>query len=488
MGDSIRFVMGDRIRTIRQCDPTLTVLDYLRNHAGRKGTKEGCAEGDCGACTVVLGELRGERVHYRAVNACIVLLASIHGKLLITVEDLKGLHPVQQAMVDQHGSQCGFCTPGFVMSLYAMHQTVKRPVDRQQIDDGIAGNLCRCTGYKPIVRAAEIALNQHDPEPLPDQALNLLKQIQDQDGLQFNHGSRKYFAPRSMDELCVLLNEHPDACMVAGNTDVGLWITKKLQVLDTVIYLGSIKEMNTFGLENHDGQDYFSIGAGVTYSDSMELICRQYPDLEPMLRRLGATQVRNAGTIGGNIANGSPIGDMPPALIALNSRLILRSSQGQRMIALEDFFIDYGVQDLQAGEFVEAVLLPVADKSSTFRCYKLSKRFDQDISAVCAAFKLKLKDGKVDTIRIAYGGMAATPKRASHCEQALNGQSWDQTTVEAAKKALEDDFTPISDMRASMQYRQHTAANLLQRFYLETSTEHLPVTLTGTPVEVADHE
>ena len=479
-GESLRFVMGGQIVEVSDFDPQLTVLEWLRTSAARPGSKEGCAEGDCGACTVVLGELNNDGIRYRAVNACIQLLATLDGRQLITVEDLENadgsLHPVQQAMVDQHGSQCGFCTPGFVMSMFSMyHQPT--PVDgkatqRQWINEELAGNLCRCTGYAPIVKAAARALNGPREDQFSSREAEveaLLQEIQRSQCLELSFGSRRYFAPVSIDELCQLLADHSDAVMVAGATDVGLWITKQQKILNTMIYLGRVAELQELSVNESAG--WLEIGAAVTYSDAMDSLTGLYPDFQPLLSRLGAVQVRNAGTIGGNIANGSPIGDMPPPLIVLDARLVLRSSMGQRTIDLQDFYIEYGKQDLQPGECVEKILLPLPSPNRQFRVYKLSKRFEQDISAVCAAFSLQLDGGRVTDVRFCFGGMAGAPKRATACELALAGQDWNQDSVQRACTALLQDFEPISDWRASAGYRMLAAQNLLQRFYLETTGE-----------------
>ncbi len=477
MSGAIRFLLGNRLIEASDFDPQLTVLDWLRKNR-HTGTKEGCAEGDCGACTVVVGDLAGDEIRYRSFNACIQLLATLDGRQLIIVEDLAqaGLHPVQQAMVDHHGSQCGFCTPGFVMSLFALYHENRPPgeqgIGRRQIDEGLAGNLCRCTGYAPIVRAARQALSVPADDHFSqarEQTVASLKQIQPTECLELEYENRSFFAPRSLDELCVLLAQHPDAVMVAGATDVGLWITKQLRVIDTLIYTANVTELQTLAIDKQSA--CLEIGAAVSYTDAMGALTDVYPDFRPLLARLGAVQVRNAGTIGGNIANGSPIGDMPPPLIALDARLVLRGIHGQRTLDLEEFFIEYGRQDLRPGECVEKILLPLPSAGQQFRAYKLCKRFDQDISAVCAAFALTLDKGTVASIRICYGGMAGVPARAREAESTLHGQSWTQAGLDGAMSALERDFEPISDWRASSEYRMIAAQNLLQRFFLETTRD-----------------
>jgi xanthine dehydrogenase small subunit len=479
MKNTIRFMLGNRIEEISECDPTQTVLDYLREEKGLKGTKEGCAEGDCGACTVVIAEPAGGGLRYRALNSCIQFLPTLDGKQLITVEDLAGpdgaLHPVQQAMVELHGSQCGFCTPGFVMSLFAMfHEPVSGDSGRDAINLNLAGNLCRCTGYTAIVRAARKALagDRQDRFSIDEaDVLARLREIQPAQALETGSRSKRYFAPRSSEGLCDLLASHPEATMLAGGTDVGLWVTKHLEELETIIYVGSVTEL--LELETRDG--YLHIGAAVTYSDAIGAIAEHYPAFRPLIERLGAVQVRNAGTVGGNIANGSPIGDMPPGLIAAGAKLMLRSATGERTIDLEDYFIAYGRQDLHAGECVRKVLLPVPEKTRLFDTYKVSKRIEQDISAVCGAYGIQLDNGTITRARICYGGMAETPRRATKCEAALTGQPWNRDTIEAAAHAMASDFTPISDVRASADYRLRVAQNLLLRFYLEHGDVDYPV-------------
>jgi xanthine dehydrogenase small subunit len=484
MHDTVRFILADRIEEVHNCDPTRTVLEYLREDKGLKGTKEGCAEGDCGACTVVIGELQDGGVRYRAVNSCIQFLATLDGKQLVTVEDLtrgehsaKQLHAVQQAMLDQHGSQCGFCTPGFVMSLFAMfHNDRQHAADRADIDLGLAGNLCRCTGYAPIVRAAEQALTEQRSDRFSASEKHTVEQLQSiqcSDALALNGAGGWFYAPRTLAELCKLLEENPRAVLVAGATDVGLWVTKQLRRLETVIYLGAVEELKQVTDDGHE----LSIGAAASYTDATGAITARYPAFLPLIQRIGGSQVRNAGTIGGNIANGSPIGDMPPGLIAADAKLVLHSAQGQRCIDLEDYFISYGKQDLRSGECVAQVRLPVPADPPLFAIYKVSKRFEQDISAVCGAFSVKLEGTMISAARVCFGGMAETPKRAPLCEQALLGKRWNQQTISQAMRAMSGDFTPLTDMRASAGYRMRVAQNLLQRFFLEHTATPYPVRL-----------
>jgi len=490
MRGRLRFLLGDELRELDQVDPTTTVLDYLRLVERRVGSKEGCAEGDCGACTVVLGRLHEGRIRYRAVNACILFLGQLEGAQLLTVEDLKDHdgtpHPVQQAMVECHASQCGFCTPGFVMSLFALFESDGRAdhsdtvLSDQRIDDALAGNLCRCTGYQPIVAAARRMLELSRGEPdryasrRPD-TIARLEALDDGESLAVGRDGRMFYAPTTADDLAALLLEHPQARIVAGATDVGLWVTKHLRVLDPIIYVGRVRELQ----EIAETETALEIGAGVTYGDAVARLAALYPDMGEMMRRLGGEQVRNVGTIGGNIANGSPIGDSPPALIAAGAQLVLRRGAEQRQMALEDFFLDYGKQDRKPDEFVTRIIVPKPAKGVRFRAHKISKRFDQDISSVLGAFAIEVAGSKVKHVRIAYGGMAATPKRARHAEKALIGKPWTEATVEKAMAALEQDFSPITDMRASAAYRMLVARNLLQRLVIETTEEATETRLVG---------
>ena len=475
MVERVRFLLGHEPRELRDIDPNLTVLNYLREAERRTGTKEGCAEGDCGACTVVLGELESDRMRYRAVNACILFTPQLDGKQLITVEHLRrpdgSLHPVQQAMVECHGSQCGFCTPGFVMSLFALYRSEQLP-DRRRILDVLAGNLCRCTGYRPIVDAARRMYELGGDDQFSAREAETIAQLRAlgrADRLAFAHAGKRYFAPRRIDDLAALCEQFPGASLLAGGTDVGLWVTKQHQDLDVLIYVGAVEELRRLVVTG----THLEIGAAVTYTDVMDVLAARWPDFGELIRRLGSVQIRNAGTIGGNVANGSPIGDSMPALIALGAELVLRKGAARRSMSLEDFYLDYRRTALQPGEFVELIRVPLPQAEQQFRCYKIAKRFDQDISALLGAFRLRLDRGRVADVRIAYGGMAAIPKRARGCEQALRGRPWTEATIARGREALAREFAPISDMRASAVYRLLAAQNLLTKFWLETDAPTL---------------
>ncbi|MGI9284950.1 MAG: xanthine dehydrogenase small subunit [Pseudomonadales bacterium] len=488
MRDTIRFLFRGEIKELVNPSPTQTILEWLRLDMAQTGTKEGCAEGDCGTCTVAVGELYGNTIRYQAINSCIRFMPTLDGKHLLTVEDLKSpdgkLHPVQQSLVQQHGSQCGFCTPGIVMSLFA-HYCAEGSTDRATIDTTLAGNLCRCTGYGSIIAAAQAAQTiseKYCVNQKPDQTIARLNSIKPLDSVALKHNGRQYFAPVAAQRLAEMLQEHPTAVLLSGGTDVGLWVTKQHRSLATVIYTGNVAELNAIKV----GADHIEIGAATTYTDSIELLTTHFPDFGEILRRLGATQVRNAGTIGGNVGNGSPIGDTLPVLIALGASVRLRRVTGVREIALQDYFIDYGVQDREQGEFIESISVPLLKHKALFGAYKVSKRFDEDISAVLAAFSLEIENGKVCKASIAYGGMAAIPKRASACEQALVGACWNETNMERAVAALVEDFTPLTDWRASANYRSKVAANLLRRFWLEHSGIGQATRILGHEVRIAE--
>jgi len=485
---AIRFLRRGQVVELSSLPPTRTLLDYLRLEEKSKGTKEGCNEGDCGACTVALGSLEEGRVVYEPVNACILLLGQIDGKELVTVDDLAAggkLHPVQKAFVDNHASQCGFCTPGFVMSLFTLYHTGRKPT-RQEIVDHIAGNLCRCTGYRPIVDAAVKSCTGKPADAWVAAAgatAVQLAALDDAADIFVGDTSTFFAAPYHEEELTRLYADHPDATIVAGATDVGLWVTKQLRTLPKIIHIG-----RTRGLDRiTDEGPHISIGATATYSSAEAFLASIDPDIGEVIRRIGAKQVRASGTIGGNIANGSPIGDSPPMLIALGATLHLRRESRERFLPLEDFFVAYGKQDRAAGELVWRVDVPKLRANEAFRAFKLSKRFDQDISAVMGAFKFTLEGRTIQSARIAFGGMAATPKRALIAEAALRGISLDAPKAwEQAISAMAEDYQPIGDMRASAEYRLASAQALLRKALVEVASGQSAATrLAGLRGEAA---
>ena len=472
MRRAVRFLRRGRVVEATGFVPRATLLDYLRLVERRTGTKEGCAEGDCGACTVVLGRLRGGRLVYEPVNACILLLGQVDGAELITVEDLaedgRLLHPVQAALVEHHGSQCGFCTPGIVMSLFALHHAGGGAPSRAAIDEALAGNLCRCTGYRPIVDAARAAGAAPDDRFAQGREATAARLAELADGadVTVGDGARFFAAPASEDALAASCAAHPEATLVAGATDVGLWITKGLRDLDRIIWLGRVAGLDAVTVE----ADRVVLGATATHAAARPALNGIDSDLGEMLRRFGSAQVRAAGTVGGSIANGSPIGDLAPALIALDATLELRRGDAVRAMPLESFFLAYGRQDRRPGEFVRRLVVPRLKAGEHFRCLKVSKRFDEDISAVLGAFRFTLDDGTVRAARIAYGGLAGTPQRAGAAEAALAGARLDDPgSWEAAVAALADDYSPMSDHRASAGYRMLVAKNLLRKALAEVA-------------------
>lgn len=470
----IRFWLNDDFICLDECGPCETLLDFLRLKRRLTGTKEGCAEGDCGACTILVGRIFRDSLVYESVNACIRFLPSLDGCHIVTIEGLRGeaggLHPVQQAMIDHHGSQCGFCTPGIVMSLYALWMEVAHP-SRAQIETALQGNLCRCTGYAPIIKAAQAINTYGSPardwlereHRINEERLTALK---DGARVETEQNGAIAFLPANLKDFSIIRSAHPNATIIAGATDVGLWVTKHLTELKTTIYINHLDDLKR--IEQDD--ECLTLGAGVTYSEAQTAMMDAFPHLAGFWSRIGGQQVRNMGTVGGNIANGSPIGDLPPVFIALGAELVLRQGSNQRSIPLENFFLDYGKQDREAGDFIEAIRIPGTGPGQINAAYKISKRRDEDISSVCAAFSLIIEEGLITKARIAFGGMAATPKRALNAETMLEGQPFNKDSLVKASRKLNEDFTPIDDWRASSAYRMRVAKNLFRQIWFDQST------------------
>ena len=470
---NIEFVYQNRIFKINKPDSNETLLNYIRTRLKKTGTKEGCAEGGCGACTVVIAELKNNEINYKAINSCITFLPTLQGKQLILVEDLisqKGsLHPVQEAMVNYHGSQCVFCTPGFVMSLFSMFKNHSRFKD-DVIKDSIAGNLCRCTGYQPIIKAAKSLKNKNKIDHFTKNEkniLNLLKKINNRSITIYNKG-KKYFAPRYVQELKKILKKNIDATFLSGGTDLSLSVTKERKYISSIIYMNSINELNYI----KNNQKYIEVGATTPLIELESCIKKYYPDFAKILKRYGSPQIRNVATVAGNIATASPIGDCLPLLLSLNAQVVLQDLKKTKILFLDNFFISYRKTKLKKGQFVHSIRIPLFE-DNTFKAYKVSKRFDDDISSVCAAFNLEIVKNRIQNVRIAYGGMAAIPKRAIYCEKILSNSLVTEEIIHKAKKALEKDFKPISDMRASGLYRMEVAKNLLEKCCVEIKHKKL---------------
>jgi xanthine dehydrogenase small subunit len=505
----IRFVHRGQVVQIDGAAPLRTVLDWLREDARCTGTKEGCGEGDCGACTVIVAELAGSvtgsdtpasratvvgGLSLRPVNACMRFLPTLDGKALLTVEDVAAiggchtaLHPAQQALVDHHGSQCGFCTPGFVMTLvhsYERHQEAGTRPTRQQLADDLAGNLCRCTGYRPILDAGQrmfdapavridtVAISARLNELAADPPLDYAA-ANPAAGGRLDH----FLAPRSLDAFAALREQHPDARLLAGATDIALWVNKQFRDLGTLLYIGEVAELRRIDVA--DGT--LRIGAAAPLEDAWSALALHWPMLDEVWRRFAGPLVRHAGTLGGNIANGSPIGDSPPILMALNASLVLRKAAATRTLRLDEFYTSYMKNHLQPGEFLQDVLVPLPRPAQRLRAYKLSKRYDCDISALCAGLSVDVEHGLVTAACFAYGGLAGVVKRAAGAEAAVLGQPWNEATLRAAMAAIASDYSPLTDHRASSDYRRQTAANLLRRFWMETRDD-APLPAAATTV------
>jgi len=488
----VRFVHQGQIQSVEGLPPTTTVLQWLREHVHCTGTKEGCAEGDCGACTVVLGtpdEQAEQGLRLRTVNACIQFLPTLEGQALISVEDLAALqngqlHPCQSAMVDCHGSQCGFCTPGFVMSLWHLYQTHPSAPTREDAANALSGNLCRCTGYRPILDAAQQMYQP--PRVTPDLAATRLALAQLNAAAASDHTfvyeapdaanpaqTARFIAPATLDSLAHWREALPQARLLAGSTDIGLWVNKHFKALGDILYLGRVKALQTCHVEATGHQQrVLNIGAGVNLETAWSALAHHVPALREIWLRFASPPVRHAGTLGGNLANGSPIGDSAPILLALDAELVLRKGGATRVVPLNAFYLDYMKNDLQAGEFLQAIRVPLPSDDDVVRAYKISKRRDSDITAVCMGMSLRLQGDTIVGVRIAMGGMAATARRAPHMEAALLGQPWNEATLRQAQAAVTQDFQPMSDLRATAHYRVQVTQGLLERCWLETRPQH----------------
>jgi len=464
----IRFLLNGAPRAEAGVPPTMTVLDYLRLEARLTGTKEGCAEGDCGACSIVVGREAGGTVHYQAVNACLMMVPQLDGCAVLTVEGLAGndgaLHPVQQALLDADATQCGFCTPGFAMAMFAFHHGGEAAEDTR-IHEALAGNLCRCTGYRAIVDACRrVAAGPSDRfagvAATTAATLRALRPAAD-----YRHRAQAYLAPRSLDELLAARAQHPDAILLAGGTDLGLRVSKDREALPLVISLEAVDELRRIT----PAADAIEIGGAVTYTDALPYLDRHFPSFGALVRRIGSRQIRNLGTIAGNLATASPIGDTIPCLIALDATVTLASRTAQRVLPVESFVTGYRNSALAAGEVIAAIRIPLLAAGQDFAAYKVCKRFDQDISTVVAAFRLERRGGKVAELRAAFGGLAARAMRARSLEGPVKGRPWAPAWLADIDALLARDFTPIADHRGGAAYRLRAAAGLLRRFQLETS-------------------
>ena len=469
----IKFVWNNKILKIDSPDPNETLLDFIRLKLKKIGTKEGCAEGGCGACTVVLAEFKKNDLIYKAINACISFVTILQGKQLIIVEDLSNndgsLHPVQKAMVDYHGSQCGFCTPGFVMSLFALTKDYSSYTE-ENIKDSISGNLCRCTGYRPIMDAAKSLNNKNRSDKFvknKKKIINLLKKI-NSENISLKNGNKKYFSPKSINELQKIIKKNPNPIFLSGATDLSLIVTKERKEINNIISLNSIKELKFIKERNQN----IEVGAATSLIEFELFIKKYYPDFNSILKRYGSVQIRNVATMAGNIATASPIGDTLPLLLSLDAKLVLQKESNKTILPLKNFFISYRKTRLKKGQFIYSIIIPIF-KKNIFKAYKISKRIDDDISSVCASFNLEIINKKIKKVKIAYGGMAPIPKRAINCEKILTNSLFSEETFKKAEKKLEKDFAPIDDMRASKDYRMEIAKNLLTKCFIEIKKQKL---------------
>jgi len=471
VSDTIQFLFSNQIYKIKNPDPNKTILSYVRDDLKKTGTKEGCAEGGCGACTIVLGELQKNKIVYKAINACIAFLPTLNGKQLILIEDLIGnnqkLHPVQEAMVKFHGSQCGFCTPGFTMSLFSMYKN-NRSVNKDIVDEALSGNLCRCTGYRPIIDAAKSLNNKIDLDHFKknqNRTINLLKKIQISE-VEINNKGKRYFAPKTIINLKKILKKYPNAKILSGGTDLSLEVTKLRKEIKTIVSLNSLENLN-FIKKN---KNYIEIGATTSLIEFQNFIKKYFTDFYEVLKRYGSLQIRNVGTIAGNIATASPIGDTLPLLLTLEAKVVVQGINKIKTFSLNEFFVSYRKTKLKKGEFIYSIKIPII-KDSIFKAYKISKRFDDDISSVCGSFIFSIQNNKIKKAVIAYGGMSEIPKRASAIENRLLNSEFSENTFEKAVNLINKDFSPLDDMRASKNYRIAVAKNLLLKAFHEIKSK-----------------
>jgi len=470
VSDTIQFIYNNKIFKIKNPNPNQTILDFIRSDLKKTGTKEGCAEGGCGACTIVLGELKNQRLIYKSINSCISFLPIINGKHLILIENLTSnnkLHPIQEAMVKFHGSQCGFCTPGFVMSLFAMYKNFSKFND-ETIDETLSGNLCRCTGYRPIIDAAKSLNYKSDNDHFKKDEKNiikLLKKIKDKD-IEISYEDKKYFAPKTLLSLKKILKKNSNMKFLSGGTDLSLEVTKQRGDIKNMISLNSVKELKFI----KKTKNFIEIGSGVSLYEFKNIIKSYYPDFYNILKRYGSVQIRNVGTLAGNIATASPIGDSLPLLLSLESLIKIKTSKFIKTIPLNEFFLSYRKTKLKKGEILYSVQIPI-NKENYFKAYKISKRFDDDISSVCASFNFLIKKNIILKANVAYGGMSEIPKRASTIEKALTNSTFSEDTFLKAQKLISEDFSPIDDMRESKNYRVDVAKNLIMKFFYEVSSQ-----------------
>ena len=466
VSDTIQFLLNDKIYKVKNPDPNKTILNYVRNDLKKTGTKEGCAEGGCGACTVVLGELNNNKIIYKSINACISFLPILNGKQLILIEDLvfkNKPHMVQEALIKFHGSQCGFCTPGFTMSLFSLQKNYKL-INNENIEEALSGNLCRCTGYRPIIDAAKSLNNKKDQDHFKknqNRTIHLLKKIKDID-IEINHKGKKYFAPKTILNLRRVLKKYPNSKILSGGTDLSLEVTKFRKEIKTIISLNSVSKLNFI----KKSKNLIEIGATTSLLEFQNLIKKHFVDFYNVLKRYGSVQIRNVGTIAGNIATASPIGDTLPLLLSLDAKIIIQGINKKKILPLSQFFISYRKTKLKKGEFIYSIRIPL-NKKNIFKAYKISKRFDDDISSVLGSFSFLIKKNIITKASIAYGGMSEIPKRATTIEKDLINSEFSENTFSRAVNLIDKDFSPLDDMRASRNYRLTVAKNLLLKAFYE---------------------